>query len=113
MLSLRGGVSWVASARQRKVSLPVPHSLILDISWSRRAGVSVTFPVPNLKYWHRSITLSGAPCGEEFNWHRTGNQQGQQMEVIKSASVRVCVIALFIHALTNILLWEPGLTGVQ
>lgn len=50
MSSLRGGKSWVASARQRKVSLPVPHSLILHISCSRRPGVSVTFVFPTRKY---------------------------------------------------------------
>lgn len=46
MSSLRGGVSWVARARQRSVSLPVPHSRILHISFSRRAGVMATFAVP-------------------------------------------------------------------
>lgn len=50
MSSLRGGKSWVASARQRKVSLPVPHSLILHNSCSRRPGVSVTFVFPTRKY---------------------------------------------------------------
>lgn len=73
MSSLRGGLSWVASARQRNVSLPVPHSLILDMSWSRRPGVRVTFVVPTRRYWHRSITLSGAPCvcgGRDLNGTR-------------------------------------------
>lgn len=70
MSSLRGGVSWVASARQRKVSLPVPQSLILAISWSRSTGVSGTFVVPTRRYWQRSITDSGAPCEEELTQER-------------------------------------------
>lgn len=50
MSSLCGGESCVASARQRKVSLPVPHSLIFDISWSRKPGVIITLAFPTLRY---------------------------------------------------------------
>lgn len=44
--SLLGGVSRVARARQRRVSRPVPHSLMTDMIFSFTGPVSGTRVVP-------------------------------------------------------------------
>lgn len=59
--SLLIGLSLVARARQRKVSLPVPYSLMTDISFSLMPGVSGTLLLPTRTCVHLSITPSGAP----------------------------------------------------
>lgn len=63
MVSLRTGASWVARARQRSVSMPMPQSRILLRIFSRTGVVSGTLAVPTRTWLQRSITLSGAPWG--------------------------------------------------
>lgn len=59
--SLFMGLSRVARARQRRVSLPVPYSLITDMSLSLMPGVKGTLLLPTRMCVHLSITPSGAP----------------------------------------------------
>lgn len=54
-------LSRVARARQRRVSLPVPYSLITDMSFSLMPGVKGTLLLPTRMCVHLSITPSGAP----------------------------------------------------
>lgn len=63
MASLRTGASWVARARQRSVSMPMPQSRILPRIFSLTGAVSGTLAVPTRTWVQRSITLSGAPWG--------------------------------------------------
>lgn len=72
MSCFRGGVSRVARARQRRVSFPVPQSLIVAISSSFTDRLSSTFPVPTRTCVHLSITLSGAPCQTEKDRSTSG-----------------------------------------
>ena len=59
--SLFRGLSRVASARQRRVSLPVPYSLITDRIFSLMPGVMGILLLPTRMCVHLSITPSGAP----------------------------------------------------
>lgn len=63
MFSLGTGASWVARARQRSVSMPMPQSRILPRIFSLTGAVSGTLAVPTRRWVQRSITLSGAPWG--------------------------------------------------
>lgn len=64
MSSFLGGLSWVARARQRSVSLPVPHSRMTLMIFCLIPGVNGTFMFPARIWVHLSITPSGAPCGK-------------------------------------------------
>lgn len=61
MVSLWTGASWVANARQRSVSMPMPQSRIRLRIFSLTGVVSGTLAVPTRTWVQRSITLSGAP----------------------------------------------------
>lgn len=63
MSSTLGGLSRVASARQRSVSRPVPYSRMVDSTVSLMAWLRGTLLLPTRTCVHRSITPSGAPYG--------------------------------------------------
>lgn len=69
MSSFLGGMSRVASAKQRSVSKPEPQSLTLARICSLEVVSRGTVWLPTRTELQRSITLSGAPCrsgtGEE------------------------------------------------
>lgn len=69
MVSLWTGASWVANARQRSVSVPMPQSRIWLRIFSLTGGVSGTLAVPTRTWVQRSITLSGAP------WEGAGGEE--------------------------------------
>lgn len=62
MSSFLGGVSLVASAKQRSVSEPEPQSRILARMCSLEVALRGAVLLPTRTELQRSITLSGAPC---------------------------------------------------
>lgn len=62
MSSFLGGVSLVASAKQRNVSEPEPQSRILARIYSLEVVLRGAVRLPTRTELQRSITLSGAPC---------------------------------------------------
>lgn len=69
--SFLGGLSWVAKAKQRSVSLPVPHSLMTDIIFCLIPEVNGILAFPTRTCVHLSITPSGAPCRGKKNQPQT------------------------------------------
>lgn len=59
--SLLRGLSWVARARHRSVSLPLPHSRMTDMTFCLTPGVIGTLVLPTRMWVHLSMTPSGAP----------------------------------------------------
>lgn len=55
------GLSWVARARHRSVSLPLPHSRMTDMTFCLTPGVIGTLVLPTRMWVHLSMTPSGAP----------------------------------------------------